>query len=410
MARAERKPKRGHYEGSAFRYETIRKDGSKNVRWQAWESVQLSDGQRKRVTGTGRTKAQAMAAAERAKQRALAMERSLHLADASLAAFLDRWLADVKPELQPTTFDNYSRVVRKYLKPFIGAIAIAELRPYHVKDLNAQILDAGSTQKTAWRAFRVLHNALHHAVTLEVIERNPATGLTPKKPAAEKFTPLTAQQCEILLTATKNERLHALYVLALTTGMRQGELLGLQWDDIDFKNRSLSLRRQVRFLNGNVSIVNRTKNGRDRQIMLSKPALDALLEHRERMKAEVAELRARTIVREHRDDPDYWRKIADKIENSPQVFCSPQGEVIDAKNFLQREFYPLLKRTKIPRIRFHDLRHSCATLLLSKNVHPVVVQRLLGHSTIALTIDTYSGWVPTMQEHVVAAMDDLFSS
>lgn len=408
MARAAGKPKRGHYEGSAFRYVTTRRDGSKHVRWQAWESVQLSDGRRKRVSGTGRTKAQAMAAAEQAKHRALAMERSLHLAGATVGGFLDRWLADVEPELQPTTYDNYSRVVKRLLKPFIGAIPIADLRPYHVKDLNAQILASGSTQKTAWRAFRVLHNALHHAVVLEVLDRNPATGLTPKKPAAEKFTPLTAEQCGRLLTAAKDERFYALYVLALTTGMRQGELLGLQWDDIDLANRRLSLRRQVRFLNGNVSVVDRTKNGRDRQIMLSKPAMDALQEHRKRMKAEVTSLRGRKVARERRDDPDYWRKIAGKIENCPHVFCSPQGEVIDAKNFLRREFYPLLKRTKIPRIRFHDLRHSCATLLLSKNVHPVVVQRLLGHSTIALTIDTYSGWVPTMQEHVVAAMDDLF--
>ncbi|MHB8463069.1 MAG: tyrosine-type recombinase/integrase, partial [Vulcanimicrobiaceae bacterium] len=336
------------------------------------------------------------------------MERSLHLADATLAGFLDRWLADVQPELQPTTFDNYSRVVERHLKPLLGAVPIVELRPYHVKDLNSQIVGAGSTQKTAWRAFRVLHNALHHAVTLEVLDRNPATGLTPKKPGVAKFTPLTAKQSENLLAAAKTERLYALYVLALTTGMRQGELFGLQWDDIDFANRRLSLRRQARFLNGTVTLINRTKSGRDRQIMLSKPAIAALRGHQERMKAEVAELRSRTIVREQRDDPDYWRKIAEKIENCPQVFCSPQGEIVAAKNFLRREFYPLLKRTKIPRIRFHDLRHTCATLLLSKNVHPVVVQRLLGHSTISLTIDTYSGWVPTMQEHVVVAMDDLF--
>lgn len=400
--------KRGNFEGSFVRYETPRRNGTIRVHWQAFVSATLPDGRRKRVSGTGRTKGNAMHAAEQRRAEALAKARSHSVGDATLGVFLDRWIEDKAPELQPTTADSYRRVITNLIKPHIGAIPIAELRPCHVKDLNRAILEAGSTQKTGWRTHRILHTALNYARALEVIPSNPASGLTPRKPKAKQFTPLTAEQCDRFLKAAESERLYALYALAITTGMRQGELLGLQWDDVDFSNATLSLRRQARFLNGVVSIVERTKNGKDRQIMLSRPALEALQEHRKKIKGEIDELRSRKVVREKRDDPDYWRKVADKIEACPQIFCSPQGDLVDAKNFLKRNFYPLLKRSGIPRIRFHDLRHTFATLALSKNVHPVVVQRTLGHSTIALTIDTYSGWIPTMQEQVVAAMDSLF--
>jgi len=179
------------------------------------------------------------------------------------------------------------------------------------------------------------------------------------------------------LEAVRGDRLEALYVLAISTGMRQVELLGLRWEDVNLERR-LQLVRQLK-----------TRQSR-RAVVLSELAVTALVEHRERQAAE----RARQGVG--------W-------EEYDLVFPNTVGGPLDPHNLRQRSFFPLLDGAGLPRIRFHDLRHSCATLLLGEGVHPKIVSDLLGHSQIGITLDLYSHVTATMQAVAAEAMGRLLS-
>jgi len=185
------------------------------------------------------------------------------------------------------------------------------------------------------------------------------------------------------LKAAQNDRLHALYVLAIATGLRQGELLGLHWDDIDMQGAASSVRRQLSEDAGVLELTEpKTDKGR-RRVDLPQFAVEALRAHHERMLAEG--------------------------HSGPWLFCDSAGNPLRKSNLLRRSFFPLLLQAKVPRVRFHDLRHSAATLLLSQGVHPKIVQERLGHSQISLTLDTYSHVLPSMQREAAAKLDKLFA-
>jgi len=193
-------------------------------------------------------------------------------------------------------------------------------------------------------------------------------GIRPPKAEEKEIEPLDEGHARGLLKAAEGDELEALYVLAVTTGMRSGELLGLKWEDVDFRAETLRVNRTL--FNGRVHPPKTSKSRRC--IRLSRPALVALKNH------------GRT---------GEW------------VFCTGVGTPISVHNLHNRSWKPLLKKAGLPHERFHDLRHTCATLLLTKGVHPKVVQELLGHSSISVTLDTYSHVLPNMQEKAVAAMD-----
>ncbi len=206
--------------------------------------------------------------------------------------------------------------------------------------------------------------------------RNVAESAIHPKPNKEEITPLTQEQSKSLLDYAKDDKHYALYVLAITTGMRQGELIGLQWRDVDLDAGTLRVNRSVR--DGAISPP-KTASGR-RTITLTKLAVAVLKAH---------------------------RREAAKQRISEWVFSTNKGTPISCHNLHNRSWKPLLKKAKLPHTtRFHDLRHTCATLLLSKNVHPKYVQALLGHATIAMTLDLYSHWSPGMGDAAAGAMDD----
>ena len=202
--------------------------------------------------------------------------------------------------------------------------------------------------------------------------------------------PLTAEQVKVLFETAKGDRLEALYILAVTSGLRQGELLGLKWDDIDLEAGTLQVRRTLTTAKGGPLLsAPKTKSSR-RTVRLPRTGLKALRSHLERQLGEID--RAGGL----------WR------ENG-LIFASVVGEPLDRRYITTHRFKPLLELARLPQIRFHDLRHTCATLLLSKNVNPKVVSEMLGHATIAITLDTYSHVLPTMQESAAAAMEEVLS-
>jgi len=204
--------------------------------------------------------------------------------------------------------------------------------------------------------------------------------------------PLDTDEVRRLLEVAHGDSLEALYVLAVTTGMRRGELLGLKWSDVDLENGRLSIRRALtRTDNGKyVALTEPKTRGSRRTVKLTQRAVEALRSHLERQLAEIEV--AGDLYRDH-----------------GLVFTTEAGTPINPSNLRQRSFAPLLNKAGLPHIRFHDLRHTCATLLLSKGVHPKFVQELLGHATVAITLDTYSHVMPGMGDHTAMAMEDALS-
>jgi len=194
------------------------------------------------------------------------------------------------------------------------------------------------------------------------------------------------------LEVAKQDRLYALYALALTTGMRQGELLGLRWADVDLDRATVHVRQQLRRLKGEGMHFSEPKTARGRRtIALPDMAIDVLKLHRK------AQLEARLAAGSLWQDYDL-------------VFPNQTGKPMERQNINRRSFLPLLDKAGLPRIRFHDLRHSAATLLLAQGVHPKVVQERLGHSQISLTMDTYSHVLPDMQQEAARKPDAFFST
>jgi integrase len=217
-------------------------------------------------------------------------------------------------------------------------------------------------------------------------------GASPKPNASVKeIRPLSAPEARKLLEAARGDRLEALYVLALHTGMRRGELLGLKWEEVDLHNQTVRVRRTLtRTENGRRLAIGEPKTKKSRRtVRLTQRAVEALRRHLERQLEDI-------------------EVLGDLYGDQGLVFATEAGTPINPSNLRQRSFAPLLKKAGLPHIRFHDLRHTCATLLLSKGVHIKFVQELLGHASVAITLDTYSHVMPGMGEQTATAMDETF--
>jgi integrase len=267
---------------------------------------------------------------------------------------------------------------------------IISLTPAHVRGLYRKKLEVGLSPRTVQYVHVTLHKALKQAVRDGLVPRNSTESVRPPQVRREEICPLTPEQVKTLFEAAEGDRLEALYVLAVTTGLRQGELLGLKWDDVDMDAGTLSVRRTLTTAKGGPVLSTPKTKGSRRTVKLSQMALEALRNHLARQLEEIDSVGS------------LW------CENG-LIFASEVGEPLGRQYVTARRFKPLLERAGLPEILFHDLRHTCATLLLSKNVNPKIVSEMLGHATIAITLDTYSHVLPTMQESAAKAMEEALS-
>jgi integrase len=306
----------------------------------------------------------------------------------SVGGYMVRWLEDfAKADLAPRTYHNYKLQIRKHIVPAFGTMKLSKLDTPNIQALYSAKLHDGLKPSSVRYVHAVLHRALSKAVELRLIARNPAASADPPKVRHEEITPLDAQQTRTFLHAAHGEKYEALYVLSLTCGLRMGESLGLKWSDINLDTGTLRVNRQLqRIREGGGLVFSEPKNASRRTIDLPQRALEALGAHRKRQAEE--KLRA----------ADY--------EDSGLVFATRKGTPQDAQNVFNRQFKPLLKQADLPPIRWHDLRHTCATLLLGRGVHPKLVQHLLGHASITMTLDRYSHWIPSMGRHAAEGLDE----
>ncbi len=305
----------------------------------------------------------------------------------TLGVYLQHWLEDsVKDTVQTTTYERYEQIARKHITPQLGDVKLKDITPAHVRGLYKDKLQSLSP-RTVQYIHVTLHKALKQAVRDGLIPRNATQAVKPPQVRREEIHPLAPEQVKALLDAASGDRLEALYVLAVHTGLRQGELLGLKWEDVDLDEGTLQVRRTLTTAKGGSVLSAPKTKGSKRSVKLSESAIDALRSHLQRQLEEIDRVGS------------LWR------ENG-LIFASETGEPLDRRSVTNHRFKPLLKRAGLPQIRFHDLRHTCATLLLSKNVNPKIVSEMLGHATIAITLDTYSHVLPGMDDGLADAMGD----
>ena len=339
-------------------------------------------GKRRRRVVYGRTKQEAQDKLLRLQSDSLA-GLSTEPTSATLAEFLKSWLENTaKPALRPTTYRTWDWHIRKRILPRIGGMKLAKIRPDQIQGFYAQLLREGFSAYACKHAHTILNRAFRDAVQWNFLPRNPCAAVKKPKVQAKVMKCLSKEEAQRLLDTARAARLYALYALAVTTGLRMGELLGLEWDDIDLEAATLSVRRNLVEIAGEFSVGEPKSAKGKRLVTLPEVAVKSLREHRRRMLAE-----------------GHIGKM---------VFCDTDGGYIRQSNLTRRSFKPLLKKAELPDIRFHDLRHTAATLLLQQGVHPKIVQERLGHSQIAVTLDTYSHVLPSMQKEAASQLDALF--
>jgi integrase len=372
--------KRGNGEGSI----TKRNDG----RWMARYTVYTANGPKRRHI-YGRTRqevAEKLSKAVSDRVGGVVFDGDYE----TLGAYLQRWIDEVvRGTVKQSTLENYAYIARLHIIPELGRVKLRALKSRDVRRHYREKLDSGLSPRTVQIIHTVLRKALQQAVRDDVLPRNICDAVTAPRQTKKEMQPLTPEQAKRLLENVREDRLRALYVLAITAGLREGELLGLRWEDVDLERKLLQVRRQLTRTRDGLSFT-APKRGKARVVRLTDMATAALEAHREAQNEERA--RAGSL----------WQETG-------LVFTSITGTPVDVGNLTYRSFRPLLKRTDLPRIRFHDLRHTCATLLLSKGTHPKIVQEMLGHANISMTMDTYSHVLPDMQEKAVSAMDDVLS-
>ena len=329
--------------------------------------------------------------AEKALRRAMAdADRGLVFEAGSLTVgkyLKDKWLADIKDTVRRKTFVQYESVVRCHLAPALGRLKLVSLTPAHVRALYREKLDSGLAPRTVQYIHTTLHKALKQAVMDGFIPRNVTEAVKAPQALRKEIKPLNLTQVKALLSTARGDRLEALYVFAIHTGLRRSEILGLKWTDVDLETGTISVQRS---LDTNGTFNPPKRNNSRRTVKLTDQAIEALKAHRPRQNQE--RLRLGSLWEDH-----------------DLVFPNRIGKPMNADNLYHREFKPLLKKAELSGFTFHSLRHTCATLLCSKNVNPKIVQEMMGHANISQTMDTYSHVMPGMGDAAATALEEALS-
>lgn len=369
--------RRGPNEGSIYE----RWDG----RWAGSVHIGYEDGRRVRKHVMGHTRAEVkekMAALMRAhdERRPIPSQRE------KLGPFLRRWLDEVaKPTLRASTYDSYDDILRAHLIPGLGRHPIAKLTPAEVQTFLNGKLAGGLSPRRVQYIHAVLRRALGTAERWGMVSRNVAKLVDPPRVPRHEISPMTPEQAKTLIETSADDRHRALWITALGTGLRQGELLGLRWEDVDLKVRRLRVRHTLANVGGTLTLLEPKTDRSRRTIMLPDTVVTELRAHRTRQKEERLVAGSRWV-------------------DSGHVFTTTIGRPLHAAT-VTRAFQAALKGAELPDSRFHDLRHAAATFLLAQGMTLEDVKQLLGHSSITLTSNTYGHVLEQRQRQVARAMD-----
>ncbi|MDQ0417986.1 integrase [Croceifilum oryzae] len=314
----------------------------------------------------------------------------------SFKEFLSTWLTNyAQTNCAPRTFEEYQFIAMEHVSPELGNITMDNLKPMHFQNYYFKKLTKGRKDGTGGLSarsvlahHRLIHQALEFAVKLQVLKVNPAKSATPPRSEKKEFNVLTKEDIYTLLEGAKGKYFYESVFLAITTGMRRGEIFALRWCDVDFSNQTFAIRQTIQRLKGKGLVIRKaTKtHGSRRSIAVSNAVIEMLKVQLEKQ-------------------AQHKQELGVYYQNHDLVMANKDGSPVNI-DYVSREFGRLVKKLDIPHVRFHDLRHSHATLLLHQGEHPKIVSERLGHSTISITMDTYSHVTPNMQKEAAKKLDD----
>jgi integrase len=313
----------------------------------------------------------------------------------SLGEYLRYWLENyARQSVRQTTMDNYTSLIDKHIIPELGHIQIAKLSPMHLQEFYNKKLQYGRADgkpgglapKTVRELHSLIHKALDQALKWQAVTKNVARAVSPPRKEKKEIKHWTKDEVKEFLNSIENERLFALYHLALNTGMRRGELLGLRWVDMRLNDGYVAVRQNLVKTNSGILMQEpKTSNSR-RNISISSNTVAALKAHK---KQQLQEKLAH--------GPDY--------KDNGLVFCRLNGLPLYPDG-VSDQFNRLVAKAGVKSITFHDLRHTHATLLLVAGIHPKVVSERLGHYSVALTLDLYSHVIPGLDQEAARKLDE----
>ena len=303
----------------------------------------------------------------------------------SVGDFLQRWLKDYAvPNTRARTAERYESDIRLHISPALGHIPLSRLAPADIQTMEARLLARGSSPRSVQHVHTVLRQALKHAMRWGIVYRNPAEGVDPPRPQRREIQPPDADGVVQILRGAKETPYHAVFHFMAFTGCRRGEALGLRWCDVDLENGSAAIVQTLQRLKGRGLIFQPPKSSKSRRsIALDAQTIGMLRDHR-----------GLQLLRQ--------MEIASGYDDRGLVFPNVLGGPLDP-SVLTRNFEKLVRKVRLTNVRLHDLRHFHATLLLKAGTHPKIVQERLGHSSIMVTLDTYSHVVPGLQEKAASS-------
>jgi len=304
--------------------------------------------------------------------------------DETLEQFMKNWLQNKKNQVRPGTWKSYAWLINTHLIPHLGKVKIFQLKPRHLNDLyNQKLLNAISANSIK-KLHGLIKDALDEGIGFGDISKNVANAVTPPRVKKVKFEVWDEQNLKMFLETAKQNRFYVAFELAASTGMRVGEILGLRWRDVDLGEAKLSIRQAYTKAESGYEFHEPKTSSGERSVALFPGTVELLKRHRQAQDTE-----------KERNKAFY--------DDHGLVIQTHIGTPVSPRN-LSREYYKILDKLNIPRIRFHDLRHTHATLLLKRGVHAKIVQERLGHSSITITLDTYSHVLPGLQEAALKSL------
>ncbi len=288
--------------------------------------------------------------------------------------FFNRFLSDVVDRtLKPKSIDSYRYLTSKHILPSLGNLKLKDVRPSHLQTLYSTKLDEGLSKRTVQYIHAVLRRAFNQAVKWELLVKNPTSSVTPPAPIKKAPETLSVDQIKVFLKAVEGHRFYPIYLIAIGCGLREGEILGLEARDIDIEKGIISVRQTVVYIRGKLSLGEPKTAKAQRSVAM----------------------------------PSFVAEGLKALPVEGLIFKTSNGTPISPRNLLHH-FHDSLAKAGLPRVKFHSLRHSYASIQLLSGTNPKIVQEALGHSSIQLTLDTYSHLIPTLQKEAAQKMDIVF--
>jgi integrase len=308
-------------------------------------------------------------------------------------AYLERWLSHAHARVRLKTYEGYETLLRCHAQSALGRIPLAKLHPLDLQELYAHLLRGDEQRRplaagTVLNLHLVLSQALGQAVRWQLLASNPATGAQPPRPRRRAHTAADPATITVLLTGLRGHPLELPAALAIATGARRGELLALRWRDLTDDYRHARIERTLQPTSDGL-IYELPKTARSRRNL----ALPAFVNP--------------YLQAQRRDQHRRQAKLGASWHNHDLIIDRGDGRPLNPDT-LSTGWSRVIRQRKLPKLRFHDLRHSHATLMLVQGVHPKIVSERLGHASIGITLDTYTHVLPSLQQQAADAFDDLF--